>query len=88
VAKMPFMRFTVLTIAGCLPWVLGLALAGQAVGSEWTSVRKDFQYVDYVVIVAIVVAVVYAVVRRRAGNSTGPGPTEVPPGSGAATDAG
>jgi membrane protein DedA with SNARE-associated domain len=65
VAKMPFWRFTVLTIAGCLPWVLGLALAGQAVGSEWTSVRKSLAYVDYMVVVLIVLAIVYAVIRRR-----------------------
>jgi membrane protein DedA with SNARE-associated domain len=65
VAKMPFWRFTVLTIAGCLPWVLGLALAGQAVGSEWTSVRKSLAYVDYVVVVLVVLAIVYAVIRRR-----------------------
>jgi membrane protein DedA with SNARE-associated domain len=65
VAKMPFGRFTVLTIAGCLPWVLGLALAGEAVGSEWTSVRKSLEYVDYVVAVLLVLALVYAVIRRR-----------------------
>jgi membrane protein DedA with SNARE-associated domain len=86
VAKMPFMRFTVLTIAGCLPWVLGLALAGQAVGSEWTSVRKYFEYVDYVVLALIAVAIIYAVVRRRRGDSTGPGPTEARAGAGAGSD--
>ena len=35
-------------LIGCVPWVLGLALAGQAVGGDWTSVRKGFEYVDYV----------------------------------------
>jgi len=68
VAKMPFGRFTLFTVAGCLPWVLGLALAGQAVGSEWTNVRKYFDYVDYVVIVMVVIAVVYALVRWRRGR--------------------
>jgi membrane protein DedA with SNARE-associated domain len=65
VAKMPFVRFTVLTLAGCIPWVLGLALAGEAVGSEWTSVRKSFEYVDYAIVALVVLAIVYAVVRRR-----------------------
>ncbi len=64
VAKMPFGRFTALTIAGCLPWVLGLALAGEAVGSEWSSVRKNFEYVDYAIVALVVVAIAYAVVRR------------------------
>jgi membrane protein DedA with SNARE-associated domain len=65
IAKMPFVRFTVLTIAGCVPWVLGLALAGEAVGSEWHSVRKGFDYVDYAVVALVVLAIVYAIVRRR-----------------------
>jgi len=65
VAKMPFIRFTVLTLAGCVPWVLGLALAGEAVGGEWRSVRKGFDYVDYAIVALVVLAIVYAIVRRR-----------------------
>jgi len=65
VARMPFWRFTLLTLAGCAPWVLGLALAGQAVGSEWESVRKYFEYVDYAVIATILVGIVYLLIRRR-----------------------
>jgi membrane protein DedA with SNARE-associated domain len=69
VAKMPFARFTMLTLAGIVPWVLGLALAGEALGSEWKSVRKGFDYVDYTVVVLVVIAIVYAVIRRRRGRS-------------------
>ncbi len=65
VAKMPFWRFTVFTIAGCVPWVLGLALAGEAVGSNWEDVRKYFEYVDYAILALALGAIVYAVVRRR-----------------------
>ncbi|MEA2313878.1 MAG: hypothetical protein QOI03_570 [Solirubrobacteraceae bacterium] len=77
VAKMPVVRFTVLTLAGCVPWVLGLALAGEAVGKDWASTRKGFEYVDYAVVALIVIAIAYAVLRRRrgrrepAGNATG-----------------
>lgn len=63
VARMPFGRFTALTLAGCIPWVLGLALAGEAVGSDWKSVRKGFEYVDYLVIALVVVGAVYLVAR-------------------------
>jgi membrane protein DedA with SNARE-associated domain len=69
VAKMPFARFTLYTLAGCVPWVLGLALAGEALGSEWENARKYFEYVDYAVVVLVVAAIVYAVVRRRRGRS-------------------
>jgi membrane protein DedA with SNARE-associated domain len=78
VAKMPFMRFTLLTLAGCVPWVLGLALAGEALGSEWKNARKAFEYVDYAVVVLVVVAIVYAVVRhRRGGRDSGDTATDV-----------
>jgi len=68
VAKMPFLRFTALTLAGCLPWVLGLALAGEAVGGNWKSVRKGFEYVDYAIVGLLVIGIVYAVVRLRRGR--------------------
>ncbi|HEV7585202.1 MAG TPA: DedA family protein [Solirubrobacteraceae bacterium] len=69
VAKMPFGRFTLYTLAGCVPWVLGLALAGEALGHEWENARKYFEYVDYAVVVLVVAAIVYAVIRRRRGRS-------------------
>ena len=65
VAKMPPLRFTMLTIVGSIPWVLALALAGHALGSEWTSVRKGFEYVDYAIVALLVVGAVYWIVRRR-----------------------
>jgi membrane protein DedA with SNARE-associated domain len=65
VARMPIVRFTVLTVIGSIPWVLALALAGHALGGDWTSVRKGFEYVDYLIVALIVAGVVYAVVRRR-----------------------
>jgi membrane protein DedA with SNARE-associated domain len=68
VAKMPFGRFTLLTLAGCVPWVLGLALAGEAVGSEWTDIRKNFEYVDYAVVALVVIGLAAVLLRRRRGE--------------------
>jgi membrane protein DedA with SNARE-associated domain len=65
VAKMPIVRFTVLTLLGSLPWVLGLAIAGHAVGGDWTHVRKGFEYVDYAVLALLVLGIVYLIGRRR-----------------------
>jgi membrane protein DedA with SNARE-associated domain len=65
VAKMPLGRFTVFSLIGTVPWVLGLALAGHALGGDWTSVRKGFEYVDYVVLALVIAGVIYAVERRR-----------------------
>jgi membrane protein DedA with SNARE-associated domain len=68
IAKMPVVRFTVFSLLGAIPWTLGLALAGHALGSDWTSVRKGFEYVDYAVVALIVVGIVYAIVRVRRGR--------------------
>jgi membrane protein DedA with SNARE-associated domain len=86
VAKMPFVRFSLLTLAGCVPWVFGLALAGEAVGSEWKEVRKGFDYVDYAIVALVVLAIVYLIARRRRPPAAPGG--EDPDASRATADAG
>jgi membrane protein DedA with SNARE-associated domain len=68
---MPLVRFTVLTLAGCIPWVLALGLVGQAVGSDWKSVKNGLAYVDYAVVVVVVLAVIYLIFRRRGRGGSG-----------------
>ena len=53
VAKMPFWRFTVLTLLGCIPWVLMLALVGKSVGDNWEEWRDHLHYLDYAVVAAV-----------------------------------
>jgi membrane protein DedA with SNARE-associated domain len=65
IARMPFWRFTALTLVGCIPWVLMLALAGRAVGDNWEDLQARLHLVDYGLILAIVVGVVWLVVRHR-----------------------
>src|SRR5436305_8720771 len=69
VARMPFWRFSVLTLAGCVPWVLMLAILGQQAGDRWKSWRHSLEYVDYAVAAAIVIGIVYLIVRRRRERS-------------------
>jgi MYXO-CTERM domain-containing protein len=84
VARMPLVRFTVLTTIGSIPWVVALAVAGNALGSDWTTVRKGFEYVDYALLALLVVGGVLLLRRRRRGaappagpatGAEGPGPT-------------
>ncbi len=67
IAKMPLGRFSVLTLIGSIPWVVGLAYLGHALGGEWTNARKYFEYVDYLIVVVIVIGIAYAIYRRRRG---------------------
>jgi membrane protein DedA with SNARE-associated domain len=73
IAKMPFVRFTVLSLIGTLPWVLALTLAGHALGGDWKSVRKGFEYVDYAIVVLAVAGIGYWILRRRGRSRDGGG---------------
>ncbi|HEY8501193.1 MAG TPA: DedA family protein [Solirubrobacterales bacterium] len=73
VAKMPFWRFTALTLLGCIPWVLMLALVGKSVGDNWEEWRDHLHYLDYLVVLGIVALGAYLIVKRRRG---GGGPDE------------
>lgn len=77
IAKMPLGRFTVLSLIGTIPWVLALAFAGHALGSDWKSVRKGFEYVDYAILLVLALGIVYAIVRRRRRGPTDEG-TDAP----------
>ena len=65
VARMPFWRFSVLTLIGCIPWCLLLAYAGLAVGDNWETLQKQLHWFDYAVAAAILVALVWLAVRYR-----------------------
>jgi membrane protein DedA with SNARE-associated domain len=68
VARMPFWRFTLYTLAGCVPWVFMLAWIGQQAGDHWESWKNSLHYVDYAVAAAIVIGVVYLLIRARRGR--------------------
>ena len=89
VAKMPFWRFTVLTLLGCIPWVLMLALVGQAVGENWEEWRDHLHYLDYAVVVIAVAGIAYWLVRRRRGGGGGgePKPDATPEPAASGVDA-
>jgi membrane protein DedA with SNARE-associated domain len=73
VARMPFWRFSALTLAGCVPWVLLLGWIGTVAGSRWTQWKDSLHYVDYVVVALIAIGIVWLVVRwRRGGGGSGP----------------
>lgn len=65
VSRMPFGRFTLLTVVGCVPWVLMLALLGRAVGDNWEDLQHTLHLFDYVLIAAILGGGAWWWLKRR-----------------------
>jgi membrane protein DedA with SNARE-associated domain len=70
VARMPFWRFTTLTLLGCIPWVFMLAFIGKQAGDNWEKWKDHLHYVDYAVIAAILLGVLWLIVRWRRAAGT------------------
>lgn len=65
VSRMPFWRFTILTVIGCIPWVTLLAWLGLLVGDNWEAVQHKLHYFDYAVALLIVAGIIWMLVRYR-----------------------
>lgn len=63
-AGVPLRRFTVLTVIGCIPWVLAFAWLGTLLGANWDSLKPGLQYADYAVISLGLFAVLWVLARR------------------------
>src|SRR3954452_20415890 len=63
VARMPFWKFSVLTLAGCVPWILMLTLVGKAARDNWTDWKDRLHYVDYGVAAIVVAGVAFLALR-------------------------
>jgi membrane protein DedA with SNARE-associated domain len=64
IAEMRFLRFSVYTFLGCLPWTFALAALGYALGSQWHVVDKFLRPVSIVIAVLVVVAAGWWLYRR------------------------
>jgi Uncharacterized membrane-associated protein len=69
VARMPFWRFTVFTLLGCIPWVFLLTFIGKQAGANWEDWKNNLHYVDYAVAAMIVIGAVWLIVRARRRRS-------------------
>jgi membrane protein DedA with SNARE-associated domain len=72
VARMPFWRFSLFTLAGCVPWILMLTLVGKAARDNWDVWKDRLHYADYAVAAIIVLGLAYLVVRWLRGRRARP----------------
>jgi membrane protein DedA with SNARE-associated domain len=71
VARMDVKKFTVLTVAGTIPWVIALAVAGYQLGNHWSRVltyTRPLEVVGVLVIVAVVAHALWRRARARAAQ--------------------
>ena len=66
VVRMPFWRFTVYTVLGCLPWTFALAWLGYQLGDRWERVENALQPFSWAIAGLCVLAAAWYVRRRWA----------------------
>jgi membrane protein DedA with SNARE-associated domain len=65
VFRMPFWRYTVLTLIGSAVWAFALAGVGYGLGSSYERFHHDFGFVEYAVVAAVILLGIWLLVRRR-----------------------
>jgi membrane protein DedA with SNARE-associated domain len=65
VMEVPFVRYTLLTLAGSAIWCFAFAGAGYAAGASWEQIHHVFRYFDYLVVVGALVTVAWLAFRYR-----------------------
>lgn len=66
IAKMPFLKFVVLTVLAIIPWSILFVYLGIQLGSQWDDVENIAgTYTTPIMILAIVVIALYFVIKKR-----------------------
>ena len=63
--RMPLLRYTVLTLVGSAAWCFAFAGAGWGLGRSYERVHRDFRFVDYAIVAAVLLAAGWALLRWR-----------------------
>jgi membrane protein DedA with SNARE-associated domain len=74
--RAPFVRYTLLTLAGSAIWCFAFAGIGWWFGSNWEEFHHAFRYLDYAIVTVIVAGIAYGawkLVQRRRRAATEPG---------------
>ena len=64
VVRMPFWRFTLYTVLGCLPWTFALAWLGYVLGERWETVEHALQPFSWAIAGLCAITLVWYVRRR------------------------
>ena len=64
VMEVPFVRYTLLTLAGSAIWCFAFAGFGYAAGESWEEFHDAFSYLDYVIVGVVIAGAAWLVARR------------------------
>lgn len=64
IARMNFGKFTLYTFLGILPWTIGLAWTGYALGEQWTTVEKWMAPLSIVAGIILATGLIWWVLKR------------------------
>lgn len=70
VTRMRFDKFTLYTVAGCIPWTFALAGVGYALGGQWKNVESNLRPVSIVIGLIVVGVVGWWIVRQARRRNT------------------
>lgn len=68
-AKMSFLKFTLYSFLGCVPWVFALTYIGYFLGESWERVGEFLHYLEYALALVLVAGIVHLFLRW---NTPGP----------------
>jgi membrane protein DedA with SNARE-associated domain len=75
VAKMDLRKFSLFTFLGVIPWTVGMAYAGYALGENWQQVEKWMQPIAWFFVILIAAGIIWWVVKRlREDRTSGSAP--------------
>jgi membrane protein DedA with SNARE-associated domain len=64
IAEMPFLRFSLYTFLGCLPWTFALTALGYGLGSQWHVVERFLRPISVLIALLVVGAAAWWLYRR------------------------
>ena len=76
IAEMPFLRFSVYTFLGCLPWTFALTALGYALGGQWHLVERFLRPISIAIALLVLVAAAWWLYRRWKEQRPLPTPPE------------
>jgi membrane protein DedA with SNARE-associated domain len=63
--RMPFWRYTVLSLIGSAVWAFAISGAGYGAGKSYERFHHDFSFVEYAIVAIVILLAAYGIVRWR-----------------------